>query len=349
MRPSRLPMRLCAAAALVAALAAQSPKGKPVPVEEIYFLVNDEIITRLDYLDQESTIRKQIERAQASGQGDKAPTLVPVDLISNLILSSLVRQEAMKNGITVSPLDVTNRMKQIAQRNNMRGLEDLQAALAREGIPVGTFADNIRNQIYSEMLIGRITTLTDPSVEDVKAYYEQHKGDEFGVKAMTEKSGRLLKVSQIFFEAEDSLSFSDKYKVKEKGDRILAEIKSGKLSFAEAAMKNSDDLGSRSMGGDLGWVFEQELQGEPNIYQAVLHLAKGDLSALITGARGFYLLTVTERRTDGPCPFEKASVIIKNQLLVKRREETVEKRINEIKARSVVLRRTDRFGAWTFK
>lgn len=349
MLPSpRLPL-LISSLILACGLFAQLPRGKAVPVEEIYFLVNDEIITRLDYLEQETTVRRQIEKMQAANQGDKAPALVPVDLISNLILSSLVRQEAMKNGITVSPLDVTNRMKQIAQRNNMRGLDDLQAALAREGIPVGTFADNIRNQIYSEMLIGRITTLTEPSLEDVKAYYEQHKGGEYGVKAMVERSGRLLRVSQIFFEAEDTLSFSEKYKVKEKGDRILSEIKSGKLSFAEAAMKSSDDLGSRSMGGDLGWVFEQEMQAEAGVYQALIHLAKGDVSALVTGARGFYLLTVTDRRTEGPCPFEKASTLIKNQLLMKRREETIEKRINEIKTRSVVLRRTDRFGSWVFK
>ncbi len=77
-------------------------------------------------------------------------------------------------------------------------------------------------------------------------------------------------------------------------EQIAADIRDGKLTFADAANKYSDDPGSANLGGDLGWA-------SPNIYDpafrdAVMHLKKGQLSQPVRSSFGWHLIQLLDTR-----------------------------------------------------
>ena len=76
--------------------------------------------------------------------------------------------------------------------------------------------------------------------------------------------------------------------------QIIADIRSGKTTFANAARQQSDDTGSTNQGGDLGWA-------APGIYDpafsdALIHLHQGQLSAPVRSSFGWHLIELLGTR-----------------------------------------------------
>lgn len=324
---------------LSAAETPRVPSGGKV-VEEIFFSVNDEIITRLDYLEQEKIMKQVLQRTREGNPGFPVPQNVPILVISNMIMNILIRQEATKNGVNVSGLDVSNRLRDLARANRMNGLEDLALALPNEGYTFESFFENIRNQMYLEQLMGRILTVTEPSLPEITAYYEKNKEKEFTVK------NGLFRVSQIFFELTEGMSFSDRLALKRKAEGVLKEIQGG-LVFEKAAVKYSDDLTSKGSGGDMGWISQADMD-DPDFAKAVKDLKKGEMSSLVSAVRGFYILKLVDKKETGVISFDKASFRIKNYLTGLRRQEALDKKMELVKAKSLIQNRTTYFGKYTF-
>ena len=80
---------------------------------------------------------------------------------------------------------------------------------------------------------------------------------------------------------------------KAKIDGILADIKAGKTTFEEAAKKSSDDKGSGTNGGDIGW-FGKSANMDPDFQKAASALNKvGDISAPVKSQFGWHLIKLT--------------------------------------------------------
>lgn len=76
---------------------------------------------------------------------------------------------------------------------------------------------------------------------------------------------------------------------------LLAKIKSKKVSFAEAAKKDSIDTGSGQQGGDLGWAPSSTYV--PEFAQAVEKMKKGELSAApVQSQFGWHIIQVDDAR-----------------------------------------------------
>ncbi|MBL8992506.1 MAG: peptidylprolyl isomerase [Spirochaetia bacterium] len=317
----------------------RAPAGAKV-VEEIFFSVNDEIITRLDYLEQEKIMKQVLQRTREANPAFPVPQNVPIMVISNMIMNILIRQEATKSGVSVSALDVSNRLRDLARANRMNSLEELAQVLPNEGYTFESFFENIRNQMYLEQLMGRIITVTEPSLPEITAYYEKNKEKEFAVK------NGLFRVSQIFFELTEGMSFSDRLALKRKAEGVLKEIKDG-LAFEKAAAKYSDDLTSKGSGGDMGWISQNEMD-DPDFAAAIKNLKKGELGPLVSAVRGFYIVKLVDKKDSGTISFDKASIRIKNYLTGLRRQEALEKKMELVKARSLIQNRTSFFGKYQF-
>ncbi len=309
-------------------------------VEEIFFTVNDEIITRLEYLEQEKIFKQALQRAREMSPQTPLPENIPQVVISNMIMNILIRQEAAKNGVTVSPLDVSNRLRDLARANRMNTLEELAAVLPNEGYTFQSFYDNIKNQMYLEQLMGRILTVAEPTAPEISAYYEKNKDKEFSVK------DGLYRVSQIFFEQTEGMSFPDRLALKRKAEGVLKEIREG-LAFEKAAVKYSDDLSSKGSGGDLGWISKNEID-DPDLALTLKSLKKGEMSGLVSGVKGFYITRLLDFKNTGVIPFDKASFRIKNFLAGKKRQEALEKKMELVKARALIQNKTTFFGRYQF-
>ena len=103
------------------------------------------------------------------------------------------------------------------------------------------------------------------------------------------------RVSHILFEAQANES---EEALRERATAIAAELAAGK-DFAKLARSSSNDIGSASSGGDLGFssgdAFPEEME------QAIAELQVGEVSGLVQTDAGIHLIRLTERR-DGKIP-----------------------------------------------
>ncbi|MBL10742.1 MAG: hypothetical protein CL402_09560 [Acidiferrobacteraceae bacterium] len=76
--------------------------------------------------------------------------------------------------------------------------------------------------------------------------------------------------------------------------RIRKRIQAGE-KFSDIAKRQSADLVSRVLGGDLGWLTPGDL--EPELESALLSLSIGEISMPVQTKLGYHLIQLTDRRT----------------------------------------------------
>ncbi|EAA6073274.1 peptidylprolyl isomerase SurA [Salmonella enterica subsp. enterica] len=77
-------------------------------------------------------------------------------------------------------------------------------------------------------------------------------------------------------------------------EEIVADIKSGKTTFAAAAKEYSQDPGSANQGGDLGWATPDIF--DPAFRDALTKLHKGQISAPVHSSFGWHLIELLDTR-----------------------------------------------------
>lgn len=254
--------------------------------------------------------------------------------IKKEIITSEVRNNAVRSRVTILPQEVDSLAKQLANQNSPEtelnlshilislpetpSAEQLQKAQQR--------VESVIQQAHSGADFAKlaITWSSDPQalqggslgwmrIEELPTVFAQavtsaHKGDILGPirsgvgfhilkvndirnpadhASVTEVHARhiLLKTSPIMTDAQ----------AKQKLAQIATEIHSGKISFADAAKKYSQDPGSANQGGDLGWA-------NPDIYDpafrsALASLSPDKISEPVHSAFGWHLLELLGTRT----------------------------------------------------
>ncbi len=97
-------------------------------------------------------------------------------------------------------------------------------------------------------------------------------------------------------------------KLKAKAEDILKQLQHG-ADFAELAKKDSDDPGSASKGGELGWIVHG--QTVPAFEKTAFSLKPGQLSGIVETEYGYHILQVEDKQASRVQPFEE----VKPQLL----------------------------------
>lgn len=121
---------------------------------------------------------------------------------------------------------------------------------------------------------------------DIQAYYNQHQS-QFQVKEQ-------VKVRHILISVPNGADSKTDAAAKAKAEDLLKQIKGG-ANFAELATKNSDDPGSKSQGGELGWL--DRGRTVPEFDKVAFSLAPGQTSDVIKTQFGYHILQVEEKKT----------------------------------------------------
>ncbi len=120
---------------------------------------------------------------------------------------------------------------------------------------------------------------------DLQAYYNAHQA-QFQVKEQ-------VKVRHILIAAPAGDAKADAA-AKAKAEDLLKQIKAG-ANFAELAGKNSDDPGSKTQGGELGWLDRGKTV--PEFDKTAFALAPGQTSDVIKTQFGYHILQVEDKKT----------------------------------------------------
>jgi peptidyl-prolyl cis-trans isomerase D len=120
----------------------------------------------------------------------------------------------------------------------------------------------------------------------VQQYYSAHP-DQYAVKDQVRVRHILIAVPQTADAATDAAA-------KKKAEDLLKQIKGG-ADFAALAKANSDDPGSKGLGGELGFL--QHGATVPEFDKTAFSLAAGQTSDVIKTQFGYHILQVEEKQS----------------------------------------------------
>lgn len=256
---------------------AAKPAVKKKAHEEngIVALVNDAPITSYE-------LKQRMNLVMTTSNIPRTPEMekkVREQVLEQLETELLQRQEAQKNDITVSSVEVDKYMKDILDENRMTK-EQLSEVLGRGGVQLATFRSQLAAQILwqkavNEHYAGRVNI--SPETVD----------SEMGrIKESAHKAH--FQVSEIFL-AVDNPDLDEK--VKKSAEDLVAQIKGG-AQFPAIARQFSQSP-SAAQGGDIGVVYDGQLAPELNAQLA--KMGTGDMSAPIRSIGGYYILVLRQR------------------------------------------------------
>ena len=134
---------------------------------------------------------------------------------------------------------------------------------------------------------------------DVLAYYNAHLA-QFQIKEQ-------VRVRHILIAVPAGADSKTDAAAKTKADDLLKQIKAGG-NFAELASKNSDDPGSKTQGGELGWLDRGKTV--PEFDRTAFSLAPGQTSGVIKTQFGYHILQVEEKKTAHVRPLDEVKAEI---------------------------------------
>ena len=101
-------------------------------------------------------------------------------MLKRLIEQKLKDQEIKRSNITVDENEIDSAIERIKETSFFTD-EDLREALARDGMTIETYREEMKEQILRSKLINyKIKSKIVITKEDIKAYYDSHKDDYSG-------------------------------------------------------------------------------------------------------------------------------------------------------------------------
>jgi len=171
------------------------------------------------------------------------------------------------------------------------------------------FSDNFLANEYLKREIAQKVTVSD---DDLKTYYDTHK-DEF-------KTPEMIKARHILVKVDSSASEDDKKKAKEKAEMYLKRIKDGE-DFAKLASEVSDDPGSKTKGGDLGF-FPKGRMVKP-FEDAAFALKPGEISGIVETQFGFHIIKVEDKKDSTLESFDAVKERLRQKLVQERTRKEI--------------------------
>jgi len=262
-------------------------------VEEIIARVNNQIITRSDYVREQQQLKEEAQQ-QDPAHADKIVSESQKDVLRGLVDRQLLLEKGKDMGITADA-DLTKKLDEMRKQMKLESMEDLEKAAQAQGISFEDFKQNLRTEIITQQVIsrevgGRITV----SKEEQQKYYEQHKSEL--------ERPEQIKLSEILVSTDQAGDEQQKLaEVQAKADDLLKQIKAGG-NFDELAKKESQGP-SAAQGGDLGYFKRGTLAKQ--LEDTTFALQKGQVSDVIRTKQGFVILKVTDHQTAGIPPMSE--------------------------------------------
>jgi parvulin-like peptidyl-prolyl isomerase len=211
---------------------------------------------------------------------------VPDQLIAN----ELIRQEAEKRGIVVTPADLDTATRNMFQPTLQEPLTDtVSTTPTPTAIPANAWEQNYKQYLttlgVSDAEYRQIALLPGLQREKLQVVLSQTMAT----------SAEQIRVSHIVTDTADVAK------------AILTRVQAGE-DFATLARDLSGDTATAEIGGDLGWYPREILSGEygPDVESVAWALQRGQVvTAPVQSYTGYEIIKVTDRESDRPLEGDK--------------------------------------------
>ena len=167
-------------------------------------------------------------------------------------------------------------------------------------------------------------TLPTPAVADDAALHQRY---ESGKTRFVEPEQRLA--SHILVKIEANASPAVQQAAQAKAAMLAGQAKQPGADFAALARANSDDTGSKTAGGDLGWV-AKDVMAKP-FEDALFAMQPGEIRGPVKTSFGWHVIQLREVKAGKQVPFEQA----REQLAKELNDTSRERAFNDITGKLV--------------
>ena len=269
-------------AATAPAVAADAAKGRrPIVIDRIVAIVNDEAITARE-LDE----RARFAMKQLAQQGTSPPPQAVVErqLIERMIGDRVQLQFAKDSGVRVDDAELDRAIERIAEQNKITP-QLLRSTLEKDGVPYSKFREDIRTEIV-------MSRLREREVENKIVITESEIDALLSASANEEMRSDEVNLSHILVVVPENASPEQVQGRRARAEEALAQLTKG-ADFKQVAAAFSEAPDSLQ-GGLMGWRPGERL---PTIfYDALKPMKPGQVSGILRSANGFHILMLNERR-----------------------------------------------------
>ncbi len=249
-------------------------------VESIVALVEDDVVLQ-------SELDAAVDRVRGQFSGKETqlppPNILQRQVLERLIVNKLQVIRAEETGVQVTDTEIDQAVLRVAQSNQLTA-EQLQAALAQDGVRLADFRKSLREEILVQKLRGRVVqSRADVSESEI----------DIAMASSSLKKGEL-NLSHILVGLPDNATAEQVEITKKKIDGIRKLIADGKMEFSAAAIRYSDDQNSALSGGGIGWRRYDQIP--PSFAEALNGLKNGDMTNPVRSTGGFHVIKIADTR-----------------------------------------------------
>lgn len=290
--------------------------------------VQGEAVTEKQVLDTINQYVSQLANAQQATQEKlkQKDTLYFKNALDTLIGTILLKNEAKQNNLVADKAKVDATLQ--SMKSKFPSEAQYQQTLQMQGLKEADVRNSIETNILCQMMIDQIGKDVPPATDaEIQKFYDGNP-KYFEQPEQYHAAQIFLRVNAADATAEQ------KTEARKKIEAIRADIESKKITFAEAAAKNSDDKLSASTGGDLGMLKHGDLV-KP-LEDAVLVVKPGTLTPIIETEYGYHLFNVIEIRPAGTAPLAEVKSKIKDFLDSQAKQEATRKHLDGLQAKAKI-------------
>lgn len=263
----------------ISSVTSQSDSSKVI--DEVVAVVGKNYILLSDIESQYLQLKMQYGLAEGGQE-------LRCNILENMMFQKLLVNQAAVDSVVVSDAQVNERIERnlryfISQFGSKTKLEEYYkksyAEIKEE------LKDPIKEQLLSEVMQEKITQNITITPGEVKTYFLQINPDSLPLIPAEYELIEIVKIPKISDkEVKDAMDKLNVFR-----DRILK----GE-SFTTIAVLYSEDPGSMSKGGELGFFSRGDMY--PEFEAAAFSLKPGEISPIVKTKAGFHILQLIERR-----------------------------------------------------
>jgi peptidyl-prolyl cis-trans isomerase SurA len=220
------------------------------------------------------------------GESHQTPSRVQAEImrlniLRQLIDEEIVMQRAAKQNLVATDEEVSDRLNELKAPFTQ---EEFQKRLDSQHLTLNDLKREIRRNRTEEKLFNKeITSRINITDADIAAYYNDHKADFNLIEPNYHLAQIVVTATPVPPQQVGNLQNSkamNEADARRKIEMLHNRLESGE-DFGALAMNFSENPNTAGNGGDMGFVSESQLRGDPEVYAAIAKLKPGQITDIL--------------------------------------------------------------------
>lgn len=277
---------------------------RPVEIDRVVAVVNDEVITLTEL---RNHVGQALQQMRASNVALPSAEALERQTLERMIAERVQLQLARETGLKIEDAVLERSLTRMAESNRLT-LGEFRAALERDGITWNTFREEVR----AEMTLGR---LREREVENRIAIAEAEIDNHLEAAKQSATGADEFDVAHILLRMPEKATPEQSQRVQARATKALAMINEGE-EFPKVAALYSDAPDALN-GGVMGWRKADRLP--PIFVEALQKMKPGEVSAVIKSPAGLHIIKLRGSR-GGNLNDQKIQQTLARHILIKTSE-----------------------------